>query len=244
MADPKINWTEPLVVPAELPGYLKPGRPDLAIPEPAALSEAEQQTTRGAADRKRELDHTEAVARGTAIAAVNGILEEQRRAAQASQEEEKRKLAPFYSYLDSLRGPAEESQDEARTELKLQLFRLEGSRGPQCKKIYCLELTMDQAEVKAIGDPGFEARTQEYAERAGRFGRYEWRMKGWAAGELTLDTSVTVNVEPPPGYVPPANPIIEERPKVDPMEGMNGALDMVSRLGTRTEPSLRTTKLG
>lgn len=232
MAEPKINWTEPPVVPAELPGYLKPGRPDLAIPKPVPLTEAELQAVREAADRKRELDHTEAVARGTAIAAVNGVLEEQRRAVQASQEEEKRKLAPFYSYLDSLRELAEESQDEARTELKLQLFRLEGSRGPQCKKIYCLELTMDQAEVKAMGDPGFEARTQEYAERAGRFGRYEWRMKGWAAGELTLDTSVTVNVEPPPGYVPPANPIIEEKPKVDPMEGMNGALDMVGRVAS------------
>lgn len=177
MAEPKINWTEPPVVPAELPAYPKPGRPDLAIPQPVPLTEAELQAVREAADRKRELDHTEAVARGTAIAAVNGVLEEQRRAAQASLEDEKRRLAPFYSYLDSLRELAEESQDEARTELKLQLFRLEGFRGPQCKKIYCLELTMDQAEVRAMGDPGFEARTQEYAERAGRFGRYEWRVK-------------------------------------------------------------------
>lgn len=45
-----------------------------------------------------------------------------------------------------------------------------------------------------------------------------------------MNTSVTGNAEPPPGYVPPANPIIEEKPKVDPMEGMNGALDMVSRV--------------
>lgn len=232
MPEPKINWMEPPVVAEDLPGWAKPGHPDLAIPEAVGLSDEEQKHIREAADRKKQLDHTEAVARGTALAAVNGVLEEQRRAAQASQDEDRRKLAPFYSYLDSLRELAEESHDEARTELKLQLFRLEGSRGPQGRKIYCLELTMDQAEVKAMGDPGFESRTQDYAERAGRFGRYEWRMKGWASGELTLDTTVTVNVEPPPGYVLPVNPIPEERPKVDPMEGMNGALDMVGRVAS------------
>lgn len=196
------------------------------------LTDSERQKLADVVERKRQVDHTEAVARGTAIAAVNGVLEEQRRAAKASQDEDRRKLAPFYSYLDSLRELAEESPDEARTELKLQLFRLEGSRGPQGRKIYCQELTLDQAEVKAMGDPGFECRTQDYAERAGRFGRYEWRMKGWASGELTLDTTITVNVEPPPGYVPPVNPIPEEKTKVDPMEGMNGALDMVGRVAS------------
>lgn len=214
----------------DLPAFLKPGRPDLAIPEAAGLSEAEAEALRKVADRKRELDHTEAVARGTAIAAVNGLMDEQRRQASLAKDEDRLKLAPFYSYLDSLRELAEEDQAEARTELKLQLFRLEDSGGPKPKRIYCQEFTLDQAEVKSMGDPAFERRTQDYAEKAGRFGRYEWRIKGWAIGELTLDTQTTVHVEPPPGFVMPPNPIIEASPKVDPMEGMNGSLDLISRV--------------
>lgn len=223
----KINWLEPPKPVEELPAWARPERPDLAMPDPAL---PDMSVLDEVARRQQELNHTEAVARGTAIEAARGVLDQHQRAQQAALDDERRKMAPFNAYLDSLRELAEEGQEDARTELKLQLFRLEGTRGPNSKKNYCMELTMDQAEVRAMGDPDFESRTQDYAERAGRFGCYQWRMKGWACGELTLDTTYTVNVEPPPGYVPPINPIPEEKPKVDPMESMSGTLDFVGRV--------------
>jgi hypothetical protein len=227
--DDKINWMEPPKVAEDLPGWARPGRPDLEIPKPE-LAQDDLSAIHEASRRAKELDHTEAVARGAALKAVNGILDQQRRDAASAQDEERRKLSPFFAYMDSLRDLSGEDQEEARTEVKLQLFRLEDTGGPKPRKIYCQELTLDQAEVKTMGDPAFERRTQDYAERAGRFGRYEWRMKGWALGELTLDTSVSVHVEAPPGYVPPPNLIPEEKPKADPMEGFSGTLDLVGRV--------------
>lgn len=238
----KHNWRElprvPHKVKAEnLPSWARPDRPDLEIPEfPASLPglSKDDQAKLDAHMQERERAARDCEVRNLAAreaeATVSRLLADQQGVVAQQQQEDRQRLAPFHAYLDSLRELSDESQPEARTELKLQLFRLEDSGGPKPRKIYCQELTLDQAEVKTMGDPAFERRTQDYAERAGRFGRYEWRMKGWALGELTLDTSTTVNVEPPPGYVPPPNLIQEDKPKVDPMEGMNGALDMVGRV--------------
>ncbi|WP_257303422.1 hypothetical protein [Geothrix campi] len=201
--------------------------PDPTMP---VLSEAEQEAITETARRQRELDHTEAVARGTAAATVNQMLAAHSKTTTQAQEEERQRLAPFYAYMDSLRDLTADDQGEARTELKLTLNRLEANGGPKPTRIFCEELALDQEGVKALGDPGFEMRTMDYAKRSGRFGRYEWRMKGWAAGELTLDTTTTVTVEPPPGYVPPVNAVIEDRPKEDPMGHLNTTLDMVSKV--------------
>jgi len=242
LGDEKPNWRELPRVPHKvktsvLPGWAHPERPDLQGEDwpgtlPPLTEEDQKKLDEYKLQKEREQRNQEVrvLASQEARLAVSKALTDHQQTKTQQQEEDRQRLAPFHAYLESLRDLTAEDQAEARTELRLTLNRLQPNGGVKPTRIFCEETILDQAGVQELGDPAFETRTMNYAERSGRFGKYEWRMKGWAAGELTLDTTTTVTVEPPPGYVAPINPVIEDSPKEDPMEKFNGTLDMVSRV--------------
>lgn len=173
-------------------------------------------------------------ARLEARGAAREVLEEERKAAAEEALRKKDRLRPFFGFMESLRnlaasGPGGEGP-EGRTELVLKLYRLVETGGPKPQRVFQTQVQLSQDEALGMADPDFEGRTMEWAMQQGQFGRFEWRMLGWADGESILDTSYTVTVEAPAGYQPPARPAVPTEPeaKPDPMGQLKETLGLVT----------------
>lgn len=196
-------------------GGWKEGEP-LVSPEALAAVQAE-------ADRVRVLDTAAAVARGEGTKAAEAVLAKEKDA-KAGQ------LFAFKAFLGSLEDLAGRDagamSNPEETRLVLRLYRLEETGGPRPTATYQTAATFSAGEALALGDPDFEGRAQAWAEKAGRFGKFQWRILGWAAGEQTLDTTYNVTIEPPPGFVPTRAPETPEQK--DPMSNLKESLGLVS----------------
>jgi hypothetical protein len=159
------------------------------------------------------------------------------KAAQAVIEREREtktgQLMAFRSFLVSLEDLAGKDAGAAanteETRLVLRLYRMEETGGPKEKGTYQTSASFSAAEALGMGDPDFEGRAQAWAEKTGRFGRFQWRILGWAGGEQTLDTTYVVQVEPPPGYEAPRAPkeAEAEAPR-DPMANLKEGLGIIA----------------
>jgi hypothetical protein len=175
-------------------------------------------------------------ARLEARGAVEEVLAEDRRRQEEEAATRKDKLRPFYGFMESLRnlatnGPGGEGP-EGRTELVLKLYRLVETGGPKAQRVFQTQVMLDHDHALSLGDPDFEGRTLEWAMQQGTFGRFEWRMLGWADGESILDTTYVVTVEAPANYVPPARPAVAAEPeqRPDPMGQMRETLGLMGMM--------------
>ncbi|HWQ11082.1 MAG TPA: hypothetical protein VN436_18305, partial [Holophaga sp.] len=175
-------------------------------------------------------------ARAEARGAVQGILAEERQRQEDEVSKRKDRLRPFFGFMESLRnlaavGPGGEGP-EGRTELVLKLYRLETNGGPKPSKVFQTQVALSQEEALGLGDPDFEGRTMEWALQQGQFGRFEWRLLGWADGESILDTSYNVTVEQPANYVSPVRPAVVPEPeaKPDPMGQLKETLGLLGMM--------------
>jgi len=199
-------------------GGWKPGEPLVA---PKALAAVQQE-----ADRVRVLDTAAAVARGEGAKAAEAILAREK-------EGKAGQLLAFKSFLGSLEDLAgRDASAVANTEetrLVLKLYRQEENGGPKPTSTYQTSASFSAVEALSMGDPDFEGRAQAWAEKTGRFGRYQWRILGWAGGEQTLDTTYNVQVEPPPGYEAPRGPV-EAEPEAtrDPLASLREGLGIIA----------------
>lgn len=173
-----------------------------------------------------------AEARGTVLE----VLEEERKASAEEALRKKDRLRPFFGFMESLRnlaasGPGGEGP-EGRTELVLKLYRLVENGGPKPQRVFQTQVQLSQDEALGMADPDFEGRTMEWAMQQGQFGRFEWRLLGWADGEPILDTSYSVTVEAPAGYQPPVRAAVpsEPEPKPDPMGQLKETLGLVATM--------------
>lgn len=196
-------------------GGWKEGEPMVS---PEALAAVRQE-----ADRVRVLDTAAAVARGEGAKAAEAVLAKEKDA-KAGQ------LFAFKAFLGSLEDLAGRDagamSNPEETRLVLRLYRLEETGGPRPTATYQTAATFSAGEALALGDPDFEGRAQAWAEKSGRFGKFQWRILGWAAGEQTLDTTYNVTIEPPPGFVPTRAP--EALEQKDPMSNLKESLGLVS----------------
>lgn len=173
-------------------------------------------------------------ARAEARGAVEEVLAEERRRQEEEAATRKDKLRPFYGFMESLRnlatnGPGGEGP-EGRTELVLKLYRLVETGGPKAQRVFQTQASLSQDEALGLGDPDLEGRTMEWALQQGAFGRFEWRLLGWADGESILDTTYVVTVEAPANYVPPARPAVaaaEPELRPDPMGQLRETLGLM-----------------
>lgn len=171
------------------------------------------------------LDTAAAVARAEGTKAAEAVVNRDKDA-KAGQ------LKAFKSFLWSLEELAGKDAgavaDPQETRLVFRLYRLEDNGGVKPTAIYQTAVSFSAAEALGLGDPDFEGRAQTWAEKAGRFGRYQWRILGWAAGEQTLDTTYNLNTEAPAGYEPPRTPApeIQVEPK-DPMAHLKDSLGLI-----------------
>jgi hypothetical protein len=185
------------------------------------------EAVREEAERVRVLDTAAAVARGEGAKAAQAVLDRER-------DTKTGQMMAFRSFLLSLedlagKDPSTTANTE-ETRLVLKLYRLEETGGPKQASTYQTSASFSVAEALGMGGPDFEGRAQAWAEKAGRFGRYQWRILGWAGGEQTLDTTYTVQVEPPPGYEaprPPKGPEGEEGQR-DPMANLKEGLGIIA----------------
>lgn len=202
-------------------GGWKEGQPMVS---PEALAALNQE-----AGRVQALDTAERVARGTAKQVVDEALDRQKT-------DKAGQLKAFKSFMWALEDLAGKDAgavaDPAETRLVFRLFRLEDVGGVKPQAVYQTAVSFGASEALAMGDPDLEGRAQVWAEKAGRFGRYQWRLLGWAAGEQTLDTTFNVTTEPPPGYQPPAAPPVEipTTPPKDPMENLKESLGLIGMM--------------
>lgn len=175
------------------------------------------------ADRVRVLDTAAAVARGEGAKAAEAVLNREKDA-KAGQ------LFAFKAFLGSLEDLAGRDagamSNPEETRLVLRLYRLEETGGPRPTATYQTAATFSAGEALALGDPDFEGRAQAWAEKSGRFGKFQWRILGWAAGEQTLDTTYNVTIEPPPGFV--AQRVPEAPEQRDPMTNLKESLGLFS----------------
>lgn len=241
MADPKL---ETFVLPRGREGLLPPGP---VAPGPGVVPVVRNTSSEEAAAAGENLARlTEALtpqlaaevaaktARLEARGAAREVVEEARREAEEEAARRKDRLRPFFSFMESLRnlaasGPGGEGP-EGRTELVLKLYRLVETGGPKPQRVFQTQVALAQNDALSLGDPDFEGRTMEWAKQQGVFGRFEWRLLGWADGEPILDTSYSVTVEAPAGYQPPARPAVptEPEPKPDPMGQLKETLGLVT----------------
>lgn len=198
-------------------GGWMPGEP---LVSPEALAAVREE-----ADRVKVLDTAAAVARGEGARAAEAVLARDK-------EGKAGQLLAFKAFLGSLEDLAGRDASTAanpeETRLVLRLYRLEENGGPKPTSTYQTSASFGAAEALGMGDPDFEGRAQAWAEKTGRFGRYQWRILGWAGGEQTLDTTYNVQVEPPPGYeAPKALELATEAPR-DPMTNLREGLAIVN----------------
>ncbi|HJV40006.1 MAG TPA: hypothetical protein VJ528_14300 [Geothrix sp.] len=201
------------------PGGWKEGEP---LVSPEALAAVNQEV-----GRVKALDEAERVARGTAQKVVEDALDRDKG-------DKAGKLKAFKSFLwglEELAGrDAEAVADTQETRLVFRLFRLDDKGGVKPQGVYQTAVSFSASEALALGDPDLEGRAQAWCEQSGRFGKYQWRLLGWAAGEQTLDTTFNVTTEPPPGYEPPRVPVVPEAPEPpkNPMENLKDSLGLVA----------------
>jgi len=223
------------------PGPVAPGPGEV----PAARSTAEDEAREAGEDMEAlgkaltpqmAVDVAARTARAEARGAVQGILAEERQRQEDEAVKRKDRLRPFFGFMESLRnlaavGPGGEGP-EGRTELVLKLYRLETNGGPKPSKVFQTQVALSQEEALGLGDPDFEGRTMEWALQQGQFGRFEWRLLGWADGESILDTSYNVTVEQPANYVPPVRPAVAAEPeaKPDPMGQLKETLALLGMM--------------
>ncbi len=200
-------------------GGWKPGEPLVA---PEALAAVREE-----AERVKVLDAAVAVARGEGAKAAEAIMAREK-------EGKAGQLMAFKSFLGSLEDlalrDASAVANAEETRLVLKLYRQEENGGPKPTSTYQTSTSFSAAEALGLGDPDFEGRAQAWAEKTGRFGRYQWRILGWAGGEQTLDTTYNVQVEPPPGYEAPRGPVVEVDPEAprDPMASLREGLGIIA----------------
>ncbi|HEX9082944.1 MAG TPA: hypothetical protein VF768_11740 [Holophagaceae bacterium] len=166
------------------------------------------------------------MARGTAKKAVETALAKDR-------EGKTDQIMAFKSFLGSLEDLAGRDAsalgNQEQTRVVFKLYRLEDNGGPTPTGTFQTQVTFSAAEALAMGDPDFEGRALAWAVKSGRFGKFQWRIMGWAAGEQTLDTTKSVKVEPPPGYeAPRAQEIAQAEPPRDPMANLKESLSVVA----------------
>lgn len=123
----------------------------------------------------------------------------------------KDQINAFKSFLGSLQDLVQGAESEGaapdgRTEVVLKLHRVVDNGGPRPGMVFQKQWVFSAEDALSLGDPDFEGRTMAWAKETGRFGKFQWRIMGWAAGENTLDTTYSVMVEEPEGYKPPAIP--------------------------------------
>lgn len=185
--------------------------------------------------RIQALDLAESVARGTATKAAEKALERDRQRREAEADTKEGKLRQFRYYLRSLEELASKDagavSNAEETRLNLKLYRMENNGGPRESEVYQMAIELAGNDALAMVDPDLDGRAQAWAEKKGVFGRYRWRLQGWAAGEFTLDTTYLVATEPPPGYEPPKQPEEprEPLPPPDPMADMMKALGVAKQ---------------
>lgn len=213
------------------------GREAITPPEPVGSPSEEElmAATHREVGRVQALDLAERVALGTATAAAEKVLDRERQRREAEAGAKEGQLRAFKSYLFSLEDLAKRDQaraeDTEETRLVLRLYRLEDKGGPKPQATYQTVATFTAQEAMAMVDPDLEGRAQAWCESTGRFGRYQWRILGWAAGEQTLDTTYNLTTEPPPGYEPPKEPEAPapKAPAPDPMDGLMKTLGMAKQ---------------
>lgn len=177
-----------------------------------------------------------AAGRAEARNAVREILVEERQSQEDEATRRKDRLRPFFGFLDSLRDLATEGPTgggpEGKTELTMKLYRLEPNGGPNPTRVFQTQVNFSQAEALALGDPDFEGRAMAWALEQGVFGRFEWRLLGWADGESVLDTAYRVTVEQPAGYKPPARATApqEAEAKPAPLDQLKDTLGMLGMM--------------
>ncbi|HZU53322.1 MAG TPA: hypothetical protein VFF77_05475, partial [Holophagaceae bacterium] len=209
------------------------------IPAPAETQEEEEARADAArlaavnqeVGKVQALDLAERVAAGTAKATVEKALEQERQRKDAEATGKEGQLRAFKSFLRSLEDLASNEPDAAsnvdETRLVLRLYRQEDTGGPRPASTYQTVATYTAQDALNMVDPDFEGRAQKWSEATGRFGRYRWRILGWAGGEQTLDTTYDLTTEAPPGYEPPAVP---EAPR-EPVAPPDPVADMMRTLG-------------
>lgn len=206
-----------------------PGPPDeveTAREDAAALAAVHEEV-----GKVKALDMAERVAAGTAKATVEKALEQERQRKEVESGGKEGQLRAFKSYLRSLedlaRNDADTISNADETRLVLRLYRQEETGGPRPTSTYQTAATYTAQDALNMVDPDFEGRAQKWSEATGRFGRYRWRILGWAGGEQTLDTTYDLTTEAPPGYEPPAVP---EAPR-EPLAPPDPMADMLKVLG-------------
>lgn len=191
---------------------------------PEALAAVNQEV-----GRSQALKEAEQTARGVARKEVEEALDRQKT-------DKAGQLKAFKSFLWSLEELAKRDAgavaDTEETRLVFRLFRMEDTGGLKPKSMYQTVVNFSASEALALGDPDLEGRAQAWCEKTGRFGSYQWRLLGWAAGEQTLDTTFNVTTEPPPGYQPPTAPPVEipTTPPKDPMENLKESLGLIGMM--------------
>lgn len=244
MPDPKI---EAMAFPRGRAGLLAPGPVAPGPGEiPVGLRDTSEDDAREATENLGRLSQAltpqlaaevaAKTARAEARGAAREVLEEERKAAAEDAARRRDRLRPFFGFMESLRnlsaaGPGGEGP-EGRTELVLKLYRLVENGGPKPGRVFQTQVVLSQDEALNLADPDFEGRTMEWALQQGQFGKFEWRLLGWADGEGVLDTSYTVTVEAPAGYQPPARAAVpvEPEPKPDPMGQLRETLAIVATM--------------
>lgn len=201
-------------------------------PEGFILTEEERATLYREQGRQEALQAAQDTARAEARSAAKQGLTE-------VLEGRKSQINAFKSFLGSLedlvQGTDTETAPEGRTEVVLKLHRVMDNGGPRPVMAFQKQWIFDAPEALKLGDPDFEGRTMAWAKETGRFGKFQWRIMGWAAGENTLDTTYAVTVEEPEGYKPPAVPRLPEPDPtpalpVDPLEGLRSGLGIVAEV--------------
>ncbi|HEU4951142.1 MAG TPA: hypothetical protein VFT46_04280 [Holophagaceae bacterium] len=210
----------------------QPGEAGEGAQEPSA--EELMAATHREVGRVQALDLAERVAAGTAKAAVEKALEQDRARRDDDAKAKEGQLRAFKSFLRSLEDLTTADERAAtnteETRLVLRLYRLEEKGGPKPTSVYQTAVTLTARDALAMVDPDLEGRAQAWSEETGRFGVFQWRLLGWAAGEQTLDTTYNVTTQAPPGYIPPKAPQAEaagERAP-DPMAQLREGLGLVS----------------
>lgn len=201
-------------------------------PEGFILTEEERATFYREQGRQEALQAAQDTARAEARSAAKQGLTE-------VLEGRKSQINAFKSFLGSLedlvQGSDTGTAPEGRTEVVLKLHRVMDNGGPRPVMAFQKQWIFDAPEALTLGDPDFEGRTMAWAKETGRFGKFQWRIMGWAAGENTLDTTYAVTVEEPEGYKPPAVPRLPEPDPTpmlpaDPLEGLRNGLGIVAEV--------------